>query len=135
MKQINEMFFYSIHLYAMIDMDGKDGITMLKAYVFRMYPNEKQKEYKETGKSKSVYEQIKYIPYLITQYPWLKECDSCALRNSLFNLEFAYKSFYNGNSFSKYKKKGIHESYKTSNNISTYKEKTYNSIKLDLETK
>ncbi len=79
---------------------------MLKAYVFRMYPNEKQKqiinqtignsrfiynyfldekikEYKETGKSKSAYEQIKCIPYLTTQYPWLKECDSCALRNFL----------------------------------------------------
>ncbi|MBR2707858.1 MAG: helix-turn-helix domain-containing protein, partial [Bacilli bacterium] len=76
---------------------------MYKAYVFRMYPNEKQtelinksfgtsrfiynhfleekqKEYKETGKSKSTFEECKEIPSLIKEYPFLKEVDSCLIR-------------------------------------------------------
>ena len=93
-----------------------DGMKILKGYVFRMYPTKEQealinktigcsrfiynhflddkiKEYKETGKSKSAYDQIKLIPPLSKEYPFLKEVDSCALRNSLFNLEDAYKRF------------------------------------------
>jgi len=131
---------------------------MLKAYVFRLYPNDRQrkiinqtignsrfiynyflddkiKEYKDTSKSKSAYDQIKLIPSLTKEYPWLKEGDSCALRNSLFNLEDAYKRFYNGSSYPKFKNKDKYSSYKTNNNISKYKGKTYNSIKLDLENK
>ena len=64
-----------------------DGMKLLKGYVLRMYPDEKQeelinktfgcsrfiynyflddkiKEYKEIGKSKSAYDQIKLIPPL-----------------------------------------------------------------------
>lgn len=131
---------------------------MLKAYVFRLYPDNKQKqiinqtignsrfiynyflndkikEYKETKKSKTVYDQIKLIPSLTKEYPWLKESDSCALRNSLFNLEDAYKRFYNGNGYPKFKNKDKYNSYKTNNIKSTYKGKEYNSIKLDLENK
>ena len=131
---------------------------MLKAYVFRLYPNEKQRgminqtignsrfiynyclndkmtEHKETKKSKSAYELIKLIPSLTKEYPWLKECDSCALRNSIFNLEDAYKNLYNGKGYPKFKNKDKYNSYKTNNNRSTYKGKEYNSIKLDLENK
>ena len=129
---------------------------MLKAYVLRMYPdsdqrqiinqtignsrfiynyslNDKITEYKETKKSKSAYELIKLIPSLTKEYPWLKECDSCALRNSIFNLEDAYKGFYKGKGYPKFKNKDKHNSYKTTNNKSTYKGKEYNSIKLDLK--
>ena len=71
---------------------------MYKAYVFRLYPNEKQEglinetvgctrfiythflkekkiEYKRAKKSKTAFEQIK-------KYLFLKEIDSCVLRNS-----------------------------------------------------
>ena len=73
-----------------------DGMQILKGYVFRMYPNEKQeelinktigcsrfiynyflddkiKEYKEISKSKSAYEQIKLIPSLSKEKEWIKE--------------------------------------------------------------
>ena len=133
-------------------------MQILKGYVFRMYPNKAQeelinktigccrfiynyflddkiKEYKETGKSKSTYEQIKLIPSLSIEKPWLKEVDSCALRNSLFNLEDAYKRLYNGSGYPKFKVKGVHESYKTNNIKNSYKGNNYNSIKLDLKNK
>ena len=138
-------------------IDG-DVMKILKGYVFRMYPNEKQeelinktigcsrfiynhflddkiKEYKETGKSKSAYDQMKLIPSLSKEKPFLKEVDSCALRNSLFNLEDAFKRFYNGNGYPRFKAKGVHESYKTNNIKSSYKGNNYNSIKLDLKNK
>ncbi len=133
-------------------------MNILKGYVFRMYPTKKQeqlinktigstrfiynyflddkiKEYKVTGKSKSAYDQIKLIPSLSKEYPFLKEVDSCALRNSLFNLEDAYKRFYKGSGYPKFKAKGVHESYKTNNIKSSYKGNNYNSIKLDLKNK
>ena len=71
-------------------------MQILKGYVFRMYPTEKQeelinktigcsrfiynyflddkiKEYKEISKSKSAYEQIKLIPSLSKEKEWIKE--------------------------------------------------------------
>lgn len=91
-------------------------IKILRGYVFRLYPNEEQKIlinktigstrfiynyllsdriscYNETKKSKTMYDQNKMIPSLIEEYPFLKEVDSCALRNASFNLEDAYQNF------------------------------------------
>ena len=133
-------------------------MKILKGYVFRLYPDKKQeelinktigcarfiynyflddkiKEYKIAGKSKSAYDQIKLIPSLSKEKEWLKEVDSCSFRNSLFNLEDAFKRFYNGSGFPRFKAKGIHESYKTNNIKSSYNGKEYNSIKLDLKNR
>ena len=133
-------------------------MKILKGYVFRLYPDKKQeelinktigcarfiynyflddkiKEYKIAGKSKSAFDQIKLIPSLSKEKEWLKEVDSCSLRNSLFNLEDAFKRFYNGSGFPRFKAKGIHESYKTNNIKSSYNGKEYNSIKLDLKNR
>ena len=133
-------------------------MKILKGYVFRLYPDKKQeelinktigccrfiynyflddkiKEYKEIGKSKSAYDQIKLIPILSKEKEWLKEVDSCALRNSLFNLEDAFKRFYKGSGYPRFKAKDVYEKYKTNNIKSSYKGKEYNSIKLDLKNK
>ena len=134
-------------------------MKIYKAYVFRMYPNEyqkeiinksfgisrfiynhfleeKMKEYKDTKKSKSAYEQIKEIPSLNIEYPFLKEVDSCLLRCSIFDLDNAYNRFFKSNfGYPKFKKKGVHDSYKTNNIVSTYKGKEYNSIRLDLKNR
>ena len=131
-------------------------MKILKGYVFRMYPNvfqkklieksfgcsrfiynyylnDKQREYKEKGKSKTAYDQIKALPELCKEKPFLKEVDSCILRNSIFNLDNAYQKFYKEHiGYPNYKRKGIHENYKTNNIKSTYKRKEYNSIKIDL---
>ena len=129
--------------------------TILKGYILRLYPTDKQKElinktigctrfvynhfldekindYKTTGKSKSCYDQIKELPGLCKEYPWLSEVDSCSLRTALFSLEDAYKRFYSKqNGFPKFKNKDIGNSYKT-NNI---KNKNYESIKVDFQNK
>ena len=125
-------------------------MKIYKSYKFRMYPNKEQKELinKTMGSSRFVYNYfldkkisnaysgIKLIPKLLKEKTFLKEVDSCALRNSVFNLEDAYKRYYkNLGGYPKFKIKGIHNSYKTNNIKSTYKGKCYNSIKLDLKNR
>ena len=59
--------------------------------------------------------------------------DSCSFRNTSNDLECAYDHFFKQGGFPKFKAKGVKDSYKTNNVVSTYKEKVYNSIELDLE--
>ena len=131
-------------------------MKVLKGYVFRLYPNVEQKilinktigsarfiyniflrnridAYNNTKKGKSAYDQNIMIPSLLVKYPFLKEVDSCSLRNASNDLECAYNHFFKQSGFPKFKAKGVKDSYKTNNVVSTYKEKVYNSIELDLE--
>ena len=132
-------------------------LIILKGYILRLYPTDEQKElinktigctrfiynyflsdrindYKRAAKSKSCYDQIKELPSLCKEYPWLSEVDSCSLRTSLFNLDDAYKRFFNKqNGFPKFKNKDIGNSYKTNNIKNTYKDKNYESIKVDFQ--
>ena len=131
-------------------------MKVLKGYVFRLYPNVEQKTlinktigsarliyniflrdridiYNNTKKGKSAYDQNIMIPSLLVKYPFLKEVDSCSLRNASNDLECAYAHFFKQGGFPKFKAKGVKDSYKTNNVVSTYKEKVYNSIELDLE--
>ena len=110
-------------------------MQILKGYVYNYFLDDKIKEYKEIGKSKSAYDQAKLIPSLSKEKEWLKEVDSQSLRNSLLDLERAFKNFYNGSGYPKFKAKGVHERYKTNNIKSSYKGNHYNSIKLDLKNK
>ena len=131
-------------------------MKVLKGYVFRLYPNVEQKilinktigsarliyniflrdridTYNNTKKGKSAYDQNIMIPSLLVKYPFLKEVDSCSLRNASNDLECAYDHFFKQGGFPKFKAKWVKDSYKTNNVVSTYKEKVYNSIELDLE--
>ena len=131
-------------------------MKVLKGYVFRLYPNVEQKilinktigsarliyniflrdridAYNNTKNGKSAYDQNNMIPSLLVKYPFLKEVDSCSLRNASNDLESAYDHFFKQGGFPKFKAKGVKDSYKTNNVVSTYKEKVYNSIELDLE--
>ena len=60
-----------------------------KIDIYNYVLNNKIKEYKIAGKSKTPYDQIRLIPSLSKEYQFLKEVDSCALRTSIFNLEDA----------------------------------------------
>lgn len=106
-----------------------------KAYKFRLYPNDEQKQFfaKTFGCSRAIwnmmladkikhYEETKEMLYNTpAQYkkgfPWLKEVDSLALSNVQLNLQSAYKKFFqSGFGFPKFKKKSHRQSYKTNNN-------------------
>ena len=128
---------------------GGCNMKIYKSYKFRMYPNKCQEKlinktigscrfiynYFLDKKVSNAYSGIKLIPKLSKEKTFLKEVDSCAIRNSVFNLEDAYKRYYNGNGYPKFKIKGTHNSYKTNNIKSTYKGKEYNSIRLNLKNK
>jgi len=105
-----------------------------KAYKFRLYPNEEQKQFfaKTFGCSRAVWnmmlaDKIKHyektgetLHNTPAQYKkdfhWLKEVDSLALSNVQLNLQKAYKSFFqSGFGFPKFKKKNHSQSYKTNN--------------------
>ena len=131
-------------------------MQILKGYVFRFNQNMEQETlinktigstrfiynnflrdridtYNNTKKDKSAYDQNIMIPELIIKYPFLSDVDGCSLRNASYDLENAYNHFFKQGGFPKFKAKGVKESYKTNNMVSTYKGKTYNSIELDLE--
>ncbi|WP_315121257.1 IS200/IS605 family element RNA-guided endonuclease TnpB [uncultured Clostridium sp.] len=118
---------------------------MLKAYKYRIYPNEEQKLYlaKTFGCSRFIYNKmladriksyeenkdldIKQIEYPTpaqykTEFPWLKEVDSLSLSNEQLNLDKAYKNFFRDKSvgFPKFKsKKSNYHSYTTNNQKGT----------------
>ncbi len=126
------------------------NMKIYKSYKFRMYPNKCQEElinktigscrfiynYFLDKKVSNAYSGIKLIPELSKEKTFLKEVDSCAIRNSLFNLEDAYKRYYKClGGYPKFKKKNFNNSYKTNNIKSSYKGKCYNSINLNLNKK
>ncbi len=118
---------------------------MLKAYRYRLYPNNEQKEYfdKTFGSVRLIYNlmladriksyeenkdlDIKKIKYPTPaqykkEYLFLKEVDSLALANAQMNLDKAYKNFFRDKSvgFPKFKsKKTNHFSYTTNNQKGT----------------
>ena len=118
---------------------------MLKAYKYRIYPNEEQINYlqKTFGCTRFIYNQMladriksyeenKDLDIKIIKYPtpaqykkefeWLKEVDSLALANAQMNLDKAYKNFFRDKSvgFPKFKsKKNNHKSYTTNNQNGT----------------
>ena len=109
-----------------------------KAYKFRLYPNQEQKQFftKTFGCSRAIwnmmladkikhYEETKETLHNTPaqykkEFPWLREVDSLALANVKLNLQTAYKNFFRlGFGFPKFKKKSYTQSYKTNNQNGT----------------
>ena len=124
---------------------------MYKAYKFRMYPNSYQKQLlnKTFGCVRFIYnyfldkcikngfikafDMCGEIKNLYNDYPFLKEVDSCSLRCTVFNLEDAFKNYYSKRSnYPRFKSKFNKQSYRTTCIKSTYKNKEYSNIELDL---
>ena len=109
-------------------------MEQIKAYKFRIYPSEIQKQlieksfgctrfvynhmlalqiktYEEQGKSHSKYDLVKMIPSLKKEHEWLKEVDSTCLQASIDDLDSAYQNFFreikkgNNQGFPKFKTK------------------------------
>ena len=112
---------------------------MLKAYKYRLYPTQEQKEYfaKCFGCSRFIYnkmleDKIKYYEetkkmlnntpaQYKKEYPWLKEVDSLVLANVQLDLQAAYRKFFKEKSvgFPRFKKKRNYNSYTTNNQKGT----------------
>ena len=128
---------------------------MYRAFKFRLYPDNKQKELinKTFGCSRFVYNyylnKIKdnkyinaysnisdYVNNLKYIYPFLQEVDSIIIRKALFHLDDNLEKYYSNNfGYPKYKSKYGKNSYTTNAIYSTYKDKKYCNIELDLVNK
>ena len=103
-------------------------------FVYNYYLDKKDKMYESTGKNWSLKDMCANLVGLESEYEWLKEVDSCALRTSLFDLDDAYTRFFkNFGSHPKFKSKHSRNSYRTNCIRSSYKGKDYSNIKVDLE--
>ena len=90
-------------------------------YVYNHFLDLKQKLYKAEKKSMSYSECSKELTVLKKDKEWLKDVDKFSLQNSLKDLDKAYKNFFSGKGYPKFKsKKDNRKSYRTSytnNNI------------------
>ena len=101
---------------------------MFKAFKYRLYPNKSQKELiaKHIGSSRFVYnlaletkttaylgskhnfspfDLIKQLPDLKKECEWLKEVNSQSLQQSIQNMDIAFKKFFKGAGFPRFKSK------------------------------
>jgi len=113
---------------------------MYKAYKYRIYPNNSQKEliHKHCGSVRYLYNlalETKTTAYLgnkvnLSRYdlqkqlvglkkdlPWLKETNSQSLQSALINLDDAYKKFFKGYGFPKFKSKHSKQSFHVPQNV------------------
>ena len=125
---------------------------MYRAFKFRLYPDNNQKELinKTFGCSRFVYNyylnKIKnskyinsysnirdYVNNLKYEYPYLQEIDSIIIRKTLFHLDDNLKRCYNNHfGYPKFKSKYDRNSYTTNAIYGNYKDRKYCNIELDL---
>ena len=90
-------------------------------YVYNHFLDLKQELYNKEKKSMSYSECSKELTVLKKKKEWLKDADKFSLQNSLKDLDKAYKNFFNGKGYPKFKsKKENRKSYRTNytnNNI------------------
>jgi putative transposase len=111
---------------------------MVKSYKYRIYPTNQQRvridktisccrliynlaletkirAYKDAGVNLSEFALCYQLVELKREFRWLYEADSQALKASIRNLEVAFKSFYNGCGYPKFKKKYETQTYQCPN--------------------
>ena len=100
-------------------------------YIYNNFLAERKNKYEESKTKVHVYEQLKELTDLKREKEWLREIDSCALQACVYNLDDAFQKFFKGNGYPKFSAKGVHESFRTNNTLNTYKDKKYESIRID----
>ena len=113
---------------------------MFKAFKYRIFPTEPQKELiaKHIGSSRFVYnlaletknaayisnkhnyspfDLIKQLPELKKELPWLKEVNSQSLQQAIQNMDIAFKKFFKGAGFPKFKSKRGRQSFSIPQNV------------------
>lgn len=102
-------------------------------YIYNNFLAERKNKYEESKTRISVYEQLKELTDLKKEKEWLREIDSCALQACVYNLDDAFQKFFKGNGYPRFRAKGVHESFRTSNTLNTYKNNKYESIRIDFK--
>ena len=102
-------------------------------YIYNNFLTERKSKYEESRTKISVYEQLKELTDLKKEKEWLREIDSCALQACVYNLDDAFQKFFKGNGYPRFRAKGVHESFRTNNTLNTYKNKKYESIRIDFK--
>ena len=102
-------------------------------YIYNNFLAERKIKYEESKTKISVYEQLKELTDLRREKEWLREIDSCALQACVYNLDDAFQKFFKGNGYPRFRAKNVHESFRTNNTLSTYKNKKYESIRIDFK--
>ena len=100
-------------------------------YIYNNFLAERKNKYEESKTKVHVYEQLKELTDLKREKEWLREIDSCALQACVYNLEDAFQKFFRGNGYPRFRAKGVHDSFKTNNTLNAYKDKKYESIRID----
>ena len=113
---------------------------MYRSYKYRIYPTEPQKELivKHIGSSRfvfnlaletknaayisakhnySAFDLVKQLPELKKELPWLKEVNSQSLQQAIQNMDIAFKKFFKGAGFPKFKKKSNKGSFSIPQNV------------------
>lgn len=103
-------------------------------FVYNYYLDKKKTLYSNSKKNLTCFDMCHDLSNLNKEYEYLKEVDSMSLRCSLFDLDDAYKSFFNkSHDHPKFKGKyNTKMSYRTNFITSTYKGKKYQNINVDL---
>ena len=63
-------------------------------YVYNHFLAQKQKQYKETGKAPTRFQQDKALTTMKQELPWLKEADSTSLQAAIQDLDAAFQHFF-----------------------------------------
>ena len=100
-------------------------------YIYNNFLAERKNKYEESKIIVRVYEQLHELTDLKREKEWLREIDSCALQACVYNLDDAFQKFFKGNGYPKFRAKGVHDNFRTNNTLNTYKDKKYESIRID----
>lgn len=100
-------------------------------YIYNNFLAERKNKYEESKIIVRVYEQLHELTDLKREKEWLREIDSCALQACVYNLDDAFQKFFRGNGYPKFRAKGVHDSFRTNNTLNTYKNKKYETIRVD----
>ena len=82
-------------------------------YLYNFMLNLKQKLYKFSKLSLRYYDASKILTELKKHKSWLCEVDKCSLQECLKDLDYAYKKYFDGAGFPKFKSKRGKNSYRT----------------------
>ena len=102
-------------------------------FIHNHFLEEKIKTYETYKKVVSPYMQMKSLRKLKDEYPWLKEVDHCSLMTTIFNLDDTFKSMIKEGKYPNYKSKYNKESYTTNNELKTWGNIKYYSVRLNLK--